>query len=51
MGRLIPSGTGALHLRNLEIKDSDVRDELAMENARGNSYAEGEFEDIDDELE
>ncbi|MDR1812208.1 MAG: hypothetical protein LBQ87_05235, partial [Candidatus Fibromonas sp.] len=51
MGRLIPSGTGALHLRNLEIKDSDVQDELAMENSSNNSFSEDEFEDIEDEIE
>lgn len=50
MGRLIPSGTGALHLRNLEIKDSDVKDEVA-ELARPNVFAGADFEDIDDELE
>jgi DNA-directed RNA polymerase subunit beta' len=51
MGRLIPSGTGALHLRNLEIKDEDVKDEAALESSRGHSFAEGDFEEIDDELE
>ncbi len=50
MGRLIPSGTGALHLRNLDIKDSDVKDEVA-EHSRSHSFADADFEDIDDELE
>jgi len=51
MGRLIPSGTGALHLRNLEIKDSDVKDEFVTELSRNRPFSEDDFEDIDDELE
>ncbi|MDR2731596.1 MAG: DNA-directed RNA polymerase subunit beta' [Fibromonadaceae bacterium] len=50
MGRLIPSGTGALHLRSVEIKDSDAKDE-AEEHSRGKSYSDDEFEDIDYEIE
>jgi DNA-directed RNA polymerase subunit beta' len=45
MGRLIPSGTGALHLRNLDIKDSDVRDEALAEQARNQSLLDDEFEE------
>jgi DNA-directed RNA polymerase subunit beta' len=48
MGRLIPSGTGAPHLRNLEIKDSDAPDEHSGEQSRNASYSEI-FEDEDDE--
>jgi DNA-directed RNA polymerase subunit beta' len=52
MGRLIPSGTGALHLRNLEIKDEDAEDDTIAENSRGNyAVSSGDFEEIDDELE
>jgi len=50
MGRLIPSGTGALYLRNIEVKDSDVRDESSAENPHGSSFSEDDFEDIDDEI-
>ena len=50
MGRLIPSGTGALHLRSLEIKDEDAEDESA-ETAHSGYVAIGDFEEIDDELE
>jgi DNA-directed RNA polymerase subunit beta' len=50
MGRLIPSGTASPHLRSLEIKDSDVKDELATEHLRNRSFASGEIEEIDDEI-
>ena len=50
MGRLIPSGTGALYLRNIEVKDSDVKDESSAENSRNSSFSEDDFEDIDDEI-
>ncbi|MDR1811747.1 MAG: DNA-directed RNA polymerase subunit beta' [Candidatus Fibromonas sp.] len=45
MGRLIPSGTGALHLRNLEIKDSDVKDESLGEQVRNQSVPDEDFEE------
>ena len=44
MGRLIPSGTGSRHLRQLEIKDSDVKDDIT-EHSRSQSYSEEEFDD------
>jgi DNA-directed RNA polymerase subunit beta' len=44
MGRLIPSGTGSRHLRPLEIKDSDVKDEIT-EHSRNQSFSEDEFDD------
>jgi DNA-directed RNA polymerase subunit beta' len=52
MGRLIPSGTGALHLRGVEVKDEDVKEEPVPEPPSASSFAENEdFEEIDDELE
>jgi len=45
MGRLIPSGTGALHLRNLDIKDSDVKDESLAEQVRNQSASDEDFEE------
>jgi DNA-directed RNA polymerase subunit beta' len=48
MGRLIPSGTGALHLRSVEIKDSDVKDESLAEQSRSQPALESEFEDDTD---
>ncbi len=51
MGRLIPSGTGDLHLRDIEIRDSDVQDEPTPDFPRAGSFADIDFEDLDDELE
>jgi len=51
MGRMVPCGTGARHLRNLEIKDSDVKDEVPLAEPRVDSFSEADLEDIDDELE
>jgi len=52
MGRLIPSGTGALHLRNLEIKDEDVKDETEVEIPHSVPFADADFEEeLDDDFE
>jgi len=52
MGRVVPCGTGALHLRNLEIKDSDVKDEVVLAEPRMDSSASDiDLEDLEDELE
>ncbi|MDR0517853.1 MAG: DNA-directed RNA polymerase subunit beta' [Fibromonadaceae bacterium] len=51
MGRLIPSGTGALHLRSLDVRDEDVREEPVHESSGSIAFAESDFEEIDDDLE
>jgi DNA-directed RNA polymerase subunit beta' len=49
MGRLIPSGTGALHLRSIDVKDEDVKEELVQEPLSSNAFPADD--DIDDDIE
>ena len=43
MGRLIPSGTGALHLRNVEVRDTDAEEFYAAQRAADTDIEEDEI--------